>query len=128
MMHLLGRSGRIKNNSVMHHETSSIGININYSITNHTTGFEIYMRSIFCLQPPGDTVTRKGMYDSFVVGCIPVTFNKNILQKTAPWWFTKSVESATTVNLDFQSDKTNHIIRVLEEIPKCQLVKYSIFS
>ena len=30
--------------------------------------------SIFCLQPPGDTDTRKSFYDSVTCGCIPVIF------------------------------------------------------
>ena len=30
--------------------------------------------SIFCLQPPGDTDTRKSYYDSVTCGCIPVIF------------------------------------------------------
>ena len=30
--------------------------------------------SIFCLQPPGDSETRKSFYDSIVSGCIPVFF------------------------------------------------------
>ena len=32
------------------------------------------MRSVFCLQPPGDSPTRKSFYDSILSGCIPVTF------------------------------------------------------
>ena len=30
--------------------------------------------SVFCLQPPGDTATRKSFYDSIISGCIPVLF------------------------------------------------------
>merc|ERR1711860_291809 len=30
------------------------------------------MSSIFCINPPGDTPTRKGVFDSLVLGCIPV--------------------------------------------------------
>eukprot|EP00928_Gymnodinium_smaydae_P069430 TRINITY_DN5291_c0_g3_i1.p1 TRINITY_DN5291_c0_g3~~TRINITY_DN5291_c0_g3_i1.p1 ORF type:complete len:436 (+),score=21.44 TRINITY_DN5291_c0_g3_i1:104-1411(+) len=33
--------------------------------------------SIFCLQPPGDTVTRLAFYQSIVFGCIPVVFRQD---------------------------------------------------
>lgn len=36
----------------------------------------LYLRSVFCLQPPGDSVTRKGIFDSLIAGCIPVLFDE----------------------------------------------------
>ncbi|GAB5369297.1 hypothetical protein AAMO2058_001393000 [Amorphochlora amoebiformis] len=35
---------------------------------------ELYAKSLFCLQPPGDTLSRKGILDSMAGGCIPVIF------------------------------------------------------
>lgn len=32
------------------------------------------MHSVFCLQPPGDSPTRKSFYDAIQCGCIPVLF------------------------------------------------------
>jgi hypothetical protein len=32
-------------------------------------------RSVFCLQPPGDSATRKSYYDAIISGCIPVIFH-----------------------------------------------------
>ena len=37
---------------------------------------EAYRRSVFSLQPLGDSPTRKGMVDSIMFGCIPVLFAK----------------------------------------------------
>ena len=39
----------------------------------------IYMglESVFCLQPPGDSATRKGIFDSLQAGCIPVVFHEH---------------------------------------------------
>ena len=34
-------------------------------------------RSVFCLQPPGDSPTRKSHYDAIVSGCIPVLFRED---------------------------------------------------
>ncbi|KAK1284900.1 hypothetical protein QJS10_CPB20g00728 [Acorus calamus] len=31
-------------------------------------------RSVFCLQPPGDSFTRRSVFDSMLAGCIPVFF------------------------------------------------------
>lgn len=35
----------------------------------------VVMKSIFCLQPLGDTPTRKSLFDSILHGCIPVVFH-----------------------------------------------------
>jgi len=37
---------------------------------------ELLMASVFCLNPPGDTPTRKGTFDSLLAGCIPVIFDE----------------------------------------------------
>lgn len=34
----------------------------------------IKLQSIFCPEPPGDSVTRKSLLDSIVLGCIPIIF------------------------------------------------------
>lgn len=34
----------------------------------------VYRRSVFCLMPPGDTKTRRGIFDAILCGCIPVLF------------------------------------------------------
>lgn len=34
-------------------------------------------RSTFCIQPPGDTLTRKSFYESVILGCIPVVFRND---------------------------------------------------
>ncbi|KAH0643220.1 hypothetical protein KY285_018335 [Solanum tuberosum] len=36
---------------------------------------ELFMESEFCLQPPGDSPTRKSVFDSLISGCIPVIFD-----------------------------------------------------
>ena len=46
-------------------------------IVNKT--MEWMRNSVFCLQPPGDTATRKSFFDSILSGCIPVIFEANWL-------------------------------------------------
>ncbi|MCO5552844.1 hypothetical protein L7F22_006362 [Adiantum nelumboides] len=36
----------------------------------------LFLSSTFCLQPSGDSPTRKGIFDSLLAGCIPVLFNE----------------------------------------------------
>lgn len=40
--------------------------------------------SRFCLQPPGDSPTRKGFWESIQLGCIPVTFRRGTYDKVWP--------------------------------------------
>jgi len=37
---------------------------------------DVLMSSVFCFNPPGDTPTRKGLFDSLLAGCIPVIFDE----------------------------------------------------
>lgn len=36
---------------------------------------KLFQSSIFCLQPPGDSFTRRSTFDSILAGCIPVFFS-----------------------------------------------------
>ncbi|KAI4379342.1 hypothetical protein MLD38_005656 [Melastoma candidum] len=38
---------------------------------------KVHKNSIFCLQPPGDSDTRRSTFDSMLAGCIPVFFRRN---------------------------------------------------
>ena len=44
------------------------------SIHHRYTTIPWMMQSAFCLQPPGDSPTRKSFYDAVLSGCIPVIF------------------------------------------------------
>ncbi|XVF10614.1 hypothetical protein REPUB_Repub07fG0197800 [Reevesia pubescens] len=46
---------------------------------------ELFMVSEFCLQPPGDSPTRKSVFDSLVSGCIPVLFDPLTAYYQYPW-------------------------------------------
>jgi hypothetical protein len=65
------------------------------------TGLEAYNASVFCLQPPGDLMSRKGVFDSFLTGCIPVINTLHALSKSYPWWFPANgfVEDNVTVHV-----------------------------
>eukprot|EP00897_Mesotaenium_endlicherianum_P008008 jgi/Mesen1/7235/ME000373S06308 len=45
----------------------------------------VLLSSEFCLQPPGDTPTRKSVFDSLLTGCIPVFFDPWTAHKQYTW-------------------------------------------
>ncbi|XP_027362587.1 probable xyloglucan galactosyltransferase GT20 [Abrus precatorius] len=45
----------------------------------------LFVESEFCLQPPGDSPTRKSVFDSLISGCIPVLFDPFTAYYQYPW-------------------------------------------
>jgi len=54
------------------------------------------LQSTFCPEPPGDTISRKGIIDSIVLGCIPVLFEPQQLV-IYEGFFTKDEIASMTV-------------------------------
>lgn len=84
------------------------------------TAIEIYSNTVFCLQPPGDGESRKGIFDSFSLGCIPVISANGLLSKTFPWFFTKELEEKTTVCVPHSAivqQRKDIILDILLQIP-----------
>ncbi|KAL0722187.1 hypothetical protein Bca4012_036786 [Brassica carinata] len=50
---------------------------------------DVFKRSVFCLQPPGDSYTRRSIFDSILAGCIPVFFHPGSGYKQYMWYFPK---------------------------------------
>ncbi|KAK7260817.1 hypothetical protein RIF29_27115 [Crotalaria pallida] len=46
---------------------------------------QLFMESEFCMQPPGDSPTRKSVFDSLISGCIPVLFDPFTAYYQYPW-------------------------------------------
>ncbi|CAM6020391.1 unnamed protein product [Sphagnum balticum] len=46
---------------------------------------ELSLRSVFCLQPSGDSPTRKGIFDCMLAGCIPVFFDPLTAYEQYEW-------------------------------------------
>ncbi|XP_022940791.1 xyloglucan-specific galacturonosyltransferase 1-like [Cucurbita moschata] len=49
------------------------------------TVITLFLESEFCLQPPGDSPTRKSVFDSLISGCIPVFFDRFTAYYQYPW-------------------------------------------
>ncbi len=41
-------------------------------MVNQSNNMLVYRQATFCLAPPGDSLTRKSLFDSMMLGCIPV--------------------------------------------------------
>ncbi|OWM70959.1 probable xyloglucan galactosyltransferase GT14 [Punica granatum] len=47
----------------------------------------VFQNSVFCLQPPGDSHTRRSTFDSILAGCIPVFFHPGSAYVQYLWYF-----------------------------------------
>jgi len=54
---------------------------VKFDLVKHPTAKS---RAVFCLEPAGDTPTRKSIADSIAFGCIPVLFS-DLTDDVAPW-------------------------------------------
>ncbi|KAG6557770.1 hypothetical protein Mapa_000537 [Marchantia paleacea] len=46
---------------------------------------DLFLHSHFCMQPPGDSPTRRSVFDSLIGGCIPVLFDPYTAYYQYPW-------------------------------------------
>ncbi|KAM7277826.1 hypothetical protein ACFE04_004960 [Oxalis oulophora] len=51
---------------------------------------KLFESSIFCLQPPGDSPTRRSTFDSILAGCIPVFFHPGSAYAQYLWHFPRN--------------------------------------
>ena len=66
---------------------------------------QLYARSVFCLQPPGDTIVRSAIVDAIAVGCIPVLFHE---AQAALWpWHWKADRASVLFDWSAPSSSQN---------------------
>ncbi|GLT97730.1 hypothetical protein SLE2022_152790 [Rubroshorea leprosula] len=51
---------------------------------------KLFQSSVFCLQPPGDSFTRRSTFDSILAGCIPVFFHPKSAYSQYVWHLPKN--------------------------------------
>lgn len=77
------------------------------------------LQSVFCLQPPGDSPTRKSFYDALLTGCVPVLFPYS---GQGPVWAFQDRLNFTkfTVTIPYKYmmySKNNSVYQYLAELP-----------
>lgn len=75
-------------------------------------------RAIFCLEPAGDTPTRKSIADSITFGCIPVLFSE-LTDNVVPWYWLDWKERARVLvpREDFVAGRID-LKTLLQSIPQ----------
>lgn len=79
----------------------------------------VFLTSHFCMQPPGDSPTRRSVFDSLVAGCIPVLFHPCTAYLQYPWHLPSNTSSWSVYisENDVKSGKVN-VMDVLKKISK----------
>ncbi|XVF29004.1 hypothetical protein REPUB_Repub15cG0082600 [Reevesia pubescens] len=68
-------------------------LDCNYGATNYDNPvnvMRVFQSSIFCLQPPGDSYTRRSIFDSILAGCILVFFHPGTAYAQYTWHLPKN--------------------------------------
>lgn len=88
-----------------------------------------YMRPMlqasFCLQPPGDTPTRRSTFDSLLAGCIPVFFEDLSAKSQYNWHLPEEEYGEFSVSIPKEEVvfKGLRIVDVLMGIPRTRVEK-----
>ena len=84
-------------------------------------------QSQFCLQAPGDSLTRKSTFDSVLAGCIPVFFSPHTVYTQYEWFFPAGDVSEYSVYIDENALKTGNgskrVVSTEEELFKIEREK-----
>mmetsp|Transcript_109476 Transcript_109476/g.205327 ORF Transcript_109476/g.205327 Transcript_109476/m.205327 type:complete len:708 (-) Transcript_109476:186-2309(-) len=88
--------------------------------------YQLVLASTFCLDPPGDSPTRKGLFDALVLGCIPVVLSEDSLQHYRlhiPNWQSLSVLVTTNHLWDYGFNIVDHLEEYAKNHPEEVLQK-----
>ena len=97
-----------------------------YHVARTVQVVHLYSRSVFCLQPVGDTCSRKGIIDSVLLGCIPVLFHPCQLLQW-PWhWGDWVREASVFLNFEEVSAGTVDVVAELGRIPGTDVVRKQV--
>lgn len=81
------------------------------------------LQSSFCLQPPGDTPTRRSTFDGILAGCIPVFFEESSAKSQFGWHLPEDQYEEFSVLIPKEDvvSKGLKILDVLMAIPKAEV-------
>ncbi|XP_057548921.1 xyloglucan galactosyltransferase MUR3 [Amaranthus tricolor] len=83
---------------------------------------KMFQSSLFCLQPQGDSYTRRSAFDSMLAGCIPVFFHPGSAYTQYTWHLPKNFSSYSVfISENDVRNKNLSIEERLREIPPRQV-------
>lgn len=82
---------------------------------HHKTTVEWMRHSRFCVQPPGDSATRKSFYDAILSGCIPVLTS---LAAEPPHYAFESVVRYKKLTLIVQEKQIRQGVNIIDLLAK----------
>jgi len=84
---------------------------------------KVFQSSVFCIQPPGDSFTRRSTFDSIVAGCIPVFFDPKSAYNQYLWHLPKNGSSYSVyIPLTDVTQKRVMINETLSKVPKSEVL------
>ncbi|XP_021894476.1 probable xyloglucan galactosyltransferase GT11 [Carica papaya] len=84
---------------------------------------KFFQASTFCLQPPGDSYTRRSTFDSILAGCIPVFFHPGSAYAQYIWHLPKDYSKYSVfIPANIVKEGKASIEKVLHQIPKGKIV------
>ena len=82
-----------------------------------------FQSSVFCLQPPGDSLTRRSIFDSILAGCIPVFFHQGSAYAQYVWNLPKNHTTYSLfIPLNDLKEKKVIINETLLRVPKKEVL------
>ncbi|CAJ1838910.1 unnamed protein product [Sphenostylis stenocarpa] len=84
---------------------------------------KVFQSSVFCIQPPGDSFTRRSTFDSILAGCIPVFFHPESAYDQYLWHFPKNGSSYSVYIPETDVTQKRVIINnTLSKVPKSEVL------
>eukprot|EP01032_Pedospumella_encystans_P010716 gene10716-12502_t len=101
---------------------SSYGLNgtrHSFKVEGHRP-LQLSQQSVFCFQPIGDLMTRKGLFDSILQGCIPVTFDVLTASVMYTWHWEEAFWKDVIIEYNFHPVAHRYFdpVKALEELMK----------
>ncbi|TVU08457.1 hypothetical protein EJB05_41862, partial [Eragrostis curvula] len=83
------------------------------------------LRARFCLQPPGDTPTRRSTFDAVVAGCVPVFFEHAAARMQYGWHLPRGEYDRFSVTIPKESVVLGgvSIVDVLAAVPEAEVAR-----
>ncbi|KAF5470539.1 hypothetical protein F2P56_011043 [Juglans regia] len=83
---------------------------------------KMFQSSVFCLQPTGDSFTRRSTFDSILAGCIPVFFHPGSAYVQYLWHLPRNYTSYSVfIPADDVKNGKDSIEKILLRIPKVKV-------